>query len=347
MEPAMTRQALSLDVVRIHGSLRASHQRVLRRAALESGVLDPSFHYQSVRQSELWMEVHRRHAPAAVDPSFMRIFQQVAESLSVAVAGRAVHVLGLGAGGGEKESLILQILRESGCTVRYTPIDVSVELALASAEVALPFVEGPIVPVAADLRSLAQTDANLLFETSAEVRLVTAFGLLPNFVPSEIFRLLSNLLRPGDLLAVSANLAPAGNLADASAAVDFKQCYEKACQRIVPQYDNAETRRWLRQVLVDWGLDSLLGETCFGLEWLEDVLGICARCDWKTKSPLRWEGTLVEFDAAQMLRLFFSLRYTPEILTQKMRMHGFCIRQGFCTPCGEEGVWAAVRLDRE
>jgi hypothetical protein len=159
------------------------------------------------------------------------------------------------------------------------------------------------------------------------------------------------MLRPGDLLAVSANLAPAapGTAAFGSGAESVPEgkawaaAYEEACLRVLPQYDNPETHRWLRQVLVEWGLDPLLDGTRFGLEWIGEVLGLCARCAWKIRGPLDWEGTVLAIEASRALRLFFSLRYTPAIVTRKLHAHGFRVEHGFQTPCSQEGVWVATR----
>lgn len=319
--------------VTVHASAGAVHQGALRRASMETGCVDAAFHYLSIRQSELWMEVHRAYAPVFGREAFREIFQQAAAHTARKVAGRPVHLVGLGAGGGQKEGWILAALSAAGCRVRYTPVDVSVELALESARVADAFLtQDQITPVVADARCLPAQGVWLEPREAGELRVVTAFGVLPNWTPSEAFSAVGGLVRPGDFLLVSANLAPGG---DASIPVP------EACEKILPQYDNPETRRWLRQVVTDWGWDACVGPIRFGVEQIEDVWGVFARCDWLIQEPILVEGGCVHSANGEALRLFFSLRYSPEALEHCLQARGLSAESVWLTPCTEEGVWLA------
>ena len=64
-------------------------------------------------------------------------------------------------------------------------------------------------------------------------RLVTFFGMIPNFEPHQAVSVLNSLIRPGDILIASANLMPAG----ASAAA-----------HVLSQYNNELTREWLGHI---------------------------------------------------------------------------------------------------
>lgn len=323
----------SFRSVTVHASAGAAHQAKLRRGSMETGWVDAAFHYQSVRQAELWMEVHRAHAPVSGREAFREIFHEAAVPVAREAAGRAVHLVGLGAGGGRKEGWILAALRAAGCRVRYTPVDVSVELALESARVADAFLPpGAITPVVADARFLPAQGGWLEPREKEELRIVTAFGVLPNWRPGEAFPVLRGLLRPDDLLLVSANLVP---VPDDSVKV------AEACEKILPQYDNAETRRWLRQVVMDWGWDAHLGPVRFGVEQLEGVCGLFARCDWIAPWPIPGGGGFPQNTHREPLRLFFSLRYSPKMLEQCLQNHGLRTQSTWVTPCAEEGVWLA------
>ena len=69
-------------------------------------------------------------------------------------------------------------------------------------------------PIVCDL-SLA-TDFPAFFNAHSPgklPRIVTFFGMLPNFEPDEVLPRLADLIKPGDWLLVSANLAGSGLLA--------------------------------------------------------------------------------------------------------------------------------------
>lgn len=317
----------------IHPSFRADAWRDRRIASLRNSEMDHGFHYAGVRQAELWLNVHRRHAPGSIDPDFERIYRNVADDLAGDLAGRAVHVIGLGAGGGEKEATVLQALSRSGCQLHYTPVDVSPELALLSAETAEPQVDCPMSPVVGDLSLLTDTDSWLGGSDSGDVRVFTAFGLTPNFTPSTLFGLLAVALRPQDHLLISANLAPV--------VVDDDADYERGCRSLIGQYDNAETRDWLRQVLIDWGIAALLSEPRFDVAAIEGILGFVATTRWLAATEFDMDGQHFAADEGQALRLFFSLRYTTRRLADMLARHDMRMGASFVTANEQEGVYRA------
>ena len=84
-------------------------------------------------------------------------------------------------------------------------------------------------------------------------RLITFFGMIPNFEPQVILPRLAGLVRPADYLLFSANLAPGAD-------------YAAGVQRILPLYDNALTRDWLMTFLLDLGVEANDGELRFAVE---------------------------------------------------------------------------------
>jgi L-histidine Nalpha-methyltransferase len=326
----------------VHSSVRAHPQSVRRRASLKDGAIDHIFHYQGVKQSQLWLEVHRRHAPGSTDSSFEDTFRRLFEETARNLEGKPLHVIALGPGGGEKEAWLLEQLSAANCSLRYTPIDAGLELALLSAEVATPIVGAEIHPIVGDLSLIKELPDWLNRFPSDETRVYTAFGLSPNFLPSWLFSSMAAALRDEDVLLLSANLAPTNN-------PDCEDSYLKGCETILSQYDNAETVRWLTQVLIDWGIRDLLSPPRFHIRTFENVLGFCLESEWLNSTEFDWENEPFFAQAGQKLRLFFSLRYTPAHLSIALSKDGLQLENGLVSPCGQEGVWrvASSALRRE
>jgi hypothetical protein len=319
----------------VHDSARANALALRRRESLFRGELDQRFHYLTERQAQLWMEVHKQHAPLFHDPEFSNIFKNAAAELAADLAGESVHLIGLGAGGGEKEALVLSALRSAGCRVSYTPLDVSLELALLSAEAGAGQGGVKVTPVVGDLRALE--DIQQWPGQSGGRRVFTAFGLAPNLMPGALYGRLAGALRPEDALLLSVNLAPVSkvNVPD--------DARKRACQEILPQYDNPETLRWLKQVLADWGISEALSEPVFAIQQLDSIWGIAANCHWLSDVTFDWEDALFKAEKGATLRIFYSLRYTPEDLRSVMQKNGLLLGAGYITACKQEGVWRAFR----
>ncbi|QFY43356.1 L-histidine N(alpha)-methyltransferase [Candidatus Methylospira mobilis] len=323
----------SFRPVWVHPSLRGEMQARKRADSLCLGEMEHAFHYVGVRQTQLWLEVHRNHAPMFGDPAFEAIYRRIFTDVAANLNGQPLHVIGLGTGGGQKESRLLEALQSAGCPCRYTPIDISLELALLSAETAAGKSSYDIMPVAGDLSLLSELPDWLERYPAGEMRIYTAFGLTPNFLPSWLFPRLHGVLRPQDKLLLSANLALENGASDTDAS------YHSACAAILPQYDNAETRQWLGQVLVDWGIAEYLTPLRFTIKPIEKLQAFVARSTWREDVSFPWEGKYFQARKGDELRLFFSLRYTPKRLEEVLNRHGFTLGPGYCTPCGREGVW--------
>ena len=72
---------------------------------------------------------------------------------------------------------------------------------------------------------------------------MTFFGMIPNFDPENIMPRLAALVRPGDILLFSAK-SRAG-----------PRIMGMGVRRILPGYDNPETRDWLLTFLFDLGIE--------------------------------------------------------------------------------------------
>ncbi len=168
---------------------------------------------------------------------------------------------------------------------------------------------------------------------SRATRLVTFFGMLPNFEPEKVLPRLAALVRPGDLLLCSANLAPGSN-------------YQEGVARVLPLYDNRLTREWLLVFLSDLGVDSHDGTTTFRIEEHppgSGLLRIAALFQFVRRTDIRIDSHTFTFQPTDGLRLFFSYRHTPELVERLFAAHGLPVSARWISPCGEEGVFLARR----
>jgi uncharacterized SAM-dependent methyltransferase len=317
-------------------TVRADAVARRRDASLRSGTIDHFFHYQGLEQTQRWLAVHRAHAPRFIEPELDRPYRELAERIARLAPGSDVVALGPGAGG--KERLVLAALATAGALPRYLPVDASVELALLSADVAQDVAASPIVPLVGELGLAADLPDWLDRRWGERARIVTAFGVAPNVLPSRFFPDLASALRPHDWLLVSANLAPiAVNTADDDAA------YEAACARVAAQYDNAETLHWLSCILEDWDVARHLEPLTFSLERLEETNAFVAATRWRADTEFTWEGEPFAARAGERLQLFFSLRYTARRFEAQLSRHGLALEASAIDPTGQEGVWIVRR----
>ncbi len=317
---------------------------------LEAGAINHKFHYDSIKQSQAWLELHAAYSPARTDPdcaaTYDRAFGAVAELLPHA----NVHVIGLGCGGGQKDTRLIEKLKAGGRQLRYTPVDVSTPLVLVAREAAetiLP--RAPCVPLVCDLATadgvagifteLEKTQLSGVRSRSCLtgrkklIRALTFFGMLPNFEPAVILPKLAAMVRLGDYLLLSANLAAGPN-------------YAAGVRRVLPLYDNQLTRGWLMLLLRDLGVEDRDGRIRFRIE--KDSAGnglrrISAYFDflrgWKTRVGDR----AFAFRRGDSIRLFFSYRHTPERVRSSLARYGLEITQQWITAAGDEGIFLARR----
>ncbi|PTY01042.1 hypothetical protein DB346_15680 [Verrucomicrobia bacterium LW23] len=362
--------------VYIHSSQQAEALRVARVQSLRSGRVHHAFHYNTVRQTDLWLDVFRKHSPVVGNPEFGRIyrasFARLAGELAASVGTRrSVHVIGLGAGDGTKEAWLLEALAAQGVAARFTAVDVSAELALTACRKACAHLPGdraavlgatspsPYTALVCDLLSCAPADLSAWLdgaatgasssEGSAPLRIFTFFGLFPNFDPRDIFPWLCGLVRGDDILLASAHLAPTAP-GDESAAA-----YAEGCRAVLPQYDNAATRAWLGAVLADWGWAPDLSPLHYATEPLgptgrtervpctvgavEHLLRFRVTAQWQRTRTIGWQGEDIAVREGEPLQVFFSLRYTPGRFEAAARAFGLEPQLEELTSCREEGIW--------
>src|SRR3954466_3861314 len=79
--------------------------------SLRSRKINHKFHYDSIKQTQKWLALHRAYSPSRTDPDCERIYDDAFAAATAQVTGDSVHVLGLGCGGGQKDSRLLKLLQ--------------------------------------------------------------------------------------------------------------------------------------------------------------------------------------------------------------------------------------------
>jgi uncharacterized SAM-dependent methyltransferase len=323
--------------VTIHQSQFPESVRLELLESLRTRQLNHKFLYESFKQTQKWLALHRAYSPSRTDPACAMAYQEGFVAIAKRLKGARAHVIGLGCGGGQKDSTLLKVLRESGCKPVYTPSDVSVAMVLVARQAALEAIAEPeCFPLVCDLSTagnLAPIFAGNGGDESPRARVFTFLGMIPNFEPEVILPKLASLVQAGDYLLLSANLAPGNN-------------YRAGIERILPLYDNALTRDWLLTFLVDLGIEKADGELRFVVEdasSTSQIKRIAAFFYFNDNRLIDVEGKPFEFYAGEPMRLFFSYRHTPALVRTLLAEHSLNVIDQWITPSEEEGVFLVER----
>jgi uncharacterized SAM-dependent methyltransferase len=247
--------SVSSASVKIHSSQFPAKVRSDLLQSLRTRQVNHKFHYDSIKQTQKWLALHQIYSPSRQDTELAAIYDQSFGAAAEMISSSQVHLIGLGCGGGQKDTRLLKALGTAGKEPFYTPCDVSSAMVLVAREAALAVVpEENCSPFVCDLASandVAEEFAKL--SPPGAARLISFFGMIPNFEPSAILPRLAELIRPVDTLVFSANLAPGSD-------------YARGMEKILPQYDNPPTRDWLMAFLLDLGVERTDGELRFSIE---------------------------------------------------------------------------------
>lgn len=320
--------------VAVHESASPSFLRERILTALAAGCVHPSLIYSGLRQTSLWIALHRAFSPAHRDESCLSIYENAFQEAVQRVRGNVAHVVSLACGDGSKDVRCLKGLRASERAALYTPVDISLDLALTAARAANSALPGlQSTPLLCDLPHCSVLPAILKgFDPSGCERILLFLGTIHNYWPPEILRSILYPLRSQDQLLLSANLAPAGN-------------YEQAVREIASQYDNEPTRRWLMGALSELDLTAADGDLGFeisespwpGLKKIEAFF------------TLRRERTLALFEhpfnfrAGARLSVFFSHRFTVDHIHQFLAQAGLSVIKTWADAAESEGLFLCQR----
>jgi hypothetical protein len=297
--------------------------------SLRANELKPKLLYVTPRQTELWRQVFLKHSPIHGNPEFARIYNEAFARVAE-IAPMRGWLVGLGCGTGLKERELCVRLKERGKEVLASAIDVSLDLVVQSTEAMARAGARAMGSLVCDLAHVEYL-VRWLDETGVDApRIFTFFGLVPNFDPTLVTRIFRALLRPGDQMLVSAHLVQVGDGADLSAAM----------LKVLPQYDNPETLAWLAGALEEWKLEDLVDAPQMKIGEIEGVPAFIGSATWKTSEPFMKWGQRFSPTADKPLRLFHSLRYTPELFEDFLRQKGFRSERLAITACREEAIWS-------
>jgi len=318
---------MSLVNVAIHSSQFPEKVRRDLLDSLRTRAVNHKFHYDSVKQTQKWLALHQVHSPSRNDADCAATYDHAFEAAAAQSDSKSIHLLGLGCGGGQKDTRLLHLLKARGTEIFYTPCDVSTAMVLTARETALSVLRSEnCFPVVCDLAGAE--DAAPIFETrntQHATRLATFFGMIPNFEPEIILPKLASLVGKNDWLLFSANLAPGRD-------------YSAGVAKILPQYDNPLTRDWLLAFLFDLGVEADDGELRFSIEDVNGLKRVVARFHFHRSRNVGVDSDRFEFRSGESFRLFFSYRYTPELVRTHLQRHGLHLLNQWITQSGEEGV---------
>lgn len=315
---------------------RSQFPENVRRDLLESlhaRALNHKFHYESHKQAAKWLALHEAFSPARRDASCLRIYDEAFAQAAATNQDSPLHLVGLGCGGGQKEARLLELLKARGPQIICTLSDVSLPLVLTAREAALPYLnEASCHSIVCDLATTEELGAVLDGISPHLPRLVTLFGIIPNFEPAPLLSRVATLLRPADTLLLSANLAPGPD-------------YATGVQAVLPQYDNALTHDWLLTLLLDLGFESDDGKLRFTIEGdAQSLLRIAAHFELNRARQIQVHGETISFTARDRLRIFFSYRHTPQTISRYLLEQSLTVEAQWLNDAGEEGVFLGRKL---
>lgn len=306
--------------------------------SLRSRRVNHKFHYDSIKQTQKWLNLHATFSPWRTDPTCRTIYERSYLAAAERVGAGPVQVIGLGCGGGQKDTALLSVLGNRAST--YTPCDVSTAMVLVARETVLSLIrEDQCFPVVCDLATADDPGSFLMGPRKDQDHrrsacILTFFGMMPNFEPTVILPKLSQLTRPGDVLLVSANLAPGAD-------------YGAGVERILPLYDNELTRDWLMAFLLDLGVQKTDGTLRFGIEELTEACTlkrVIAEFHFSRERHLEIDSEQFVFRPPESIRLFFSYRHTPHLIHTLFESYGLRVMDQWITESEEEGVFLVQKI---
>ena len=131
--------------ISIHESQFPKNVRRDLLASLRTRKINHKFHYDSVKQTQKWLALHQIYSPSRNDADCAATYDQAFAEAVNQIKAKRVHVIGLGCGGGQKDTRLLKLLKARRREVFYTPCDVSTAMVLTARETARPFCRRKIV----------------------------------------------------------------------------------------------------------------------------------------------------------------------------------------------------------
>ena len=301
---------------------------------LRAHKLPGKFLYESPAQAQRWLAYHQAYSPSRTELALLALYDQAFQTALQALAPSALHYISLGCGGGNKDALFLQQAAPHCPSLVFTPMDTSAALVVETMlriHSALPLLT--TAPLVVDLEAApALTPWLSQYETPAHRRLLACFGMLPNFTYRTFLPYIRSLMRPGDLLLLSANLSPG--------------LYADAVARILPQYDNPLARAWYAGLLDSLGFaTSQIQLTVYPRLLQRDghVWQIRAEATVQQQMQLTVYNEIFDFTSGESIEVFFSTRFTPQVMPQVLADAGLTLVQTWLFDSQEEAIYLCAR----
>ena len=262
--------------------------------------------YSHPSLGRLWKKVHLSCSPFLHRTELQRLHCLPSTRIRKHFGRQSYSLLALGCADGTKESLLLKKLPKP---ISLLALDTNLTLARRAA-LRLPAFHKSARR--ADLTSSLSLQF-LFSQLRPHPTLITLFGVLPNLNPLPLLRSIRRLMKKDDLLLFSANLAPG-------------QSSHTGALRILPQYDNRPTRKWLEAVIIRYRPKLPKGHLEFGVF-----------PDPKQKTLARIEARWISL--RKIHTVFSSRRPTSSQVEAWIRTTQLRKLACYLDPLGEEGVW--------
>lgn len=326
----------SIASVKIHQSQFPANVQADLLQSIRSRAFNHKFHYDSHKQIQRWLTLHEACSPARNDPDAQSAYAECFNEIASLLDGeKEIHVISLGCGGGQKDQALLRRLAQPERRLSYTPIDVTPAMTLIARQAASAVVPPEAChPFVCDLAGADDLPEALDTQVAPTARrVILFFGMIPNFEPDVILPKLAALTQARDLLLFSANLAPGED-------------YDAGIRRILPQYDNPQTRVWLTTLPSDLGLDASPDDVRFEIAscpGAPEVKRVEASLTPRKDSTIRVADESVTIHAGESIRLFFSCRYTPNLLARLLSRRRLEVTRQWISASDEEGVFLCAK----
>ena len=290
--------------------------------------------YDSPGQAQRWLSYHQAYSPSRIESDLQALYQQSFHTALRLMQPVSLHYISLGCGGGRKDALFLQQAQLQCRHLHFTPIDISAALVLETiVHIQDAFPDLSSSPHVLDLE--VQPDLVSLLsehETVASKRLLSCFGMIPNFEYRAFLPSLRSLMRPADLLLISANLSPT-------------PCAESQAH-ILPQYDNPFAHAWFGGLLNSLGFPASHVRITVQAEPLRPdghLWQIQAYASFLQAVTVTVYDEAFHFTPDERLDLFFSNRFTPQVMPHILADAGLRIVETFLLASHEEGIYLCAR----
>jgi len=275
--------------------------------------------YSHPSLARLWKKVHISCSPFCRRPAVRRLYIQPTTVLRVLLRHAPYNFIALGCAEGLKESLLLRKLPKPTLLLAADTCLSMAKFAArklpAHAKIARQI---DLTSPSSISRILTPPIPRSKSKDSSPARLITLFGVIPNLDPLPLLRCLAKNLAPKDLLLFSTNLAPEKN-------------GRRGALRVLPQYDNPLTHRWLQAVALRTRPRLSRGSIHFGVY------------------PDTTQSSLSRIEARWIVgnkpthTLFSSRRPTLSQVESWVQTSGLTLIHQWIEPKGEEGVWLTTR----